>query len=451
MTMPLFRAAPLLLAPVALLLAALSHADGPAKPAGKLDFNRDVRPILSDKCFACHGPDAKKRKADLRLDLGADGKLGTVIVAGKAEQSELYQRLISKEPGKLMPPRKSGKTLTPAQIAVLRRWIDEGASFSQHWAYVPLRRPVLPAVKNTAWPHNPIDRFILARLEVEGLTPSPETDRITLLRRVTLDLTGLPPTPEEVDAFLADKSPTAYEKVVDRLLKSPRYGEHMARFWLDLARYGDTHGLHLDNYREMWPYRDWVIRAFNANKPYDRFVTEQLAGDLLPSGKLEDLVATGFNRAHVTTSEGGSITEEIHIRNVNDRVETTGTVFLALTIGCSRCHDHKYDPVTMKDFYSLSAFFNSLEGNPLDGNAARHPPVVKVPTPEQERALAALESKIAAARKALEAKAATLAYDDKLDEKATEEPKRADFVWIDDAVPAGVQPMSDGRSVPWTF
>ncbi len=237
---------------------------------------------------------------------------------------------------------------------------------------------------------------------------------------MTLDLTGLPPTLAEVDAFLADRSESAYKKVVDRLLRSTRYGEHMSRFWLDLARFGDTHGMHLDNYREMWPYRDWVIRAFNANKSYDAFITEQLAGDLLPGEKLENLVATGFNRAHVTTNEGGSITEEIHIRNVIDRVETTGTVFLGLTIGCCRCHDHKYDPVTMKDFYSLSAFFNSVEGSPLDGNATRHPPVIKVPTADHSEALAVIERKIAEARKNLADKAAAFVYDDRLDEKGSD-------------------------------
>jgi hypothetical protein len=441
-----------LLAPAILLLSAPGRAAGPPRRSGKIDFNRDVRPILSDACFACHGPDKKKRKAGLRLDVrDATVRAGSVIVPGKAAESELYKRLLHSDARKRMPPKKSGKTLTAAQIAVLRQWIDEGAPYALHWAYVPPERAGLPKVKNSTWPRNSIDHFILARLESAGLAPSAEADRTTLIRRVTFDLTGLPPTTEEVDAFLADRSATAYEKVVERLLKSPRYGEHMGRYWLDLARFGDTHGLHLDNYREMWPYRDWVIRAFNRNLPYDRFVTEQLAGDLLPGNKLDDLVATGFNRAHVTTSEGGSITEEIHVRNVNDRVETTGTVFLGLTIGCSRCHDHKYDPLTMKDFYSLSAFFNSLEGNPLDGNAARHPPVVKVPTPSQARTLAALEKKLEAARKALTDRAATIVYDDALDARESEQPKRADFVWIDDSLPPGAQPQTDGRKSTWTF
>jgi hypothetical protein len=431
-----------------LVLAA--RGDGPAVTAGKVDFNRDIRPILSDNCFACHGPDRKQRKADLRLDVH-DASLKDVLSPGKPADSKLLARLVTKDDSERMPPPKFKKTLTAQQIVLLRRWIEEGATYRVHWSYVAPRRPALPAVKNGAWPRTAVDRFLLARMEAAGLSPSPEADKVTLLRRVTLDLTGLPPTPDEVDAFLADTSADAYTKVVDRLLRSARYGEHLGRFWLDVARFGDTHGMHLDNYREMWPYRDWVIKAFNANKPYDRFITEQLAGDLLPGNNRANLVATGFNRAHVTTSEGGSITEEIHIRNVIDRVETTGTVFLGLTIGCSRCHDHKYDPVTMKDFYSLSAFFNSLEGSPLDGNAARHPPTIQVPTPQQAAALAQADKKLAEARQVLAAKASTVAYDDRLDDKAPEQPTRADFVWIDDGVPSGAKAQTDGRDATWTF
>ncbi len=445
MIAPLFRVVALCCI-LCLLLSSL-HADGPAvKSESKLDFNRDIRPILSDACFACHGPDAKQRKANLRLDEREAAVKQGSLIPGKSAESEVYLRLISPEKGKQMPPPKSGKKLTAEQIAILKRWIDEGASYAAHWAYVVPKRPHLPQVKQTAWPRNPIDRFILARLEAEGLAPTEEADKTTLLRRVTLDLTGLPPTPDEVDAFLADTSANAYEKVVDRLLKSPRYGEHMARYWLDLARFGDTHGMHLDNYREMWPYRDWVIRAFNDNLPYDRFVTLQLAGDLVPNPTTDDLIATGFNRAHVTTSEGGSITEEVHIRNVSDRVETTGTVMLGLTIGCAKCHDHKYDPITMKDFYSLSAYFNSLEGSPLDGNAARHPPTLKVPTPKQQEALKQAEQRLAEAKKELETKAATLVYDGKLDDNEVEKPKHGEFVWIDDEAPKGVK--LEGT---WTF
>ncbi len=427
----MLRFAPLALA---LALAPTLSADGPM-PA-KADFGRDIRPILAENCFSCHGPDAKARKGGLRLD-----------VAGKIDTEELLRRLAPDDPKKIMPPVKTGKKLTAAQIALLRKWVEQGASRAEHWAFVAPRRPAVPAGVGAS---NPIDGFLLARLAKEKLSFAPEAAPHALLRRVTLDLTGLPPTPAELDAFLADTRPGAYERVVDRLLASPRFGEHLGRFWLDLARFGDTHGLHLDNYREMWPYRDWVIRAVNANKPYSAFVTEQLAGDLLPGEDLENLVATGFNRAHITTSEGGSITEEIHIRNVNDRVDTFGTVMLGLSVGCAKCHDHKYDPVTMKDFYALSAYFNSLEGSPLDGNAARHPPTVAVPTPSQQRLLAAADAKLDAARKGLADKAATLKYDDTLDAREDEKPRRADHVWFDDAAPAGKQEVG-GANLPWTL
>jgi mono/diheme cytochrome c family protein len=368
-------------------MTAPGRADGPgdkgvdgskpnqARPKTRpVNFAREVRSILSDNCFACHGPDDKTRKAGLRLDTkeGVLAKLksgGAAVIPGKPEESDLIFRLETDDPEAKMPPKKSGKQLTAQQIDILRRWVEQGASWTTHWAFEPPRKADLPPVKDAAWPRNPIDRFILARLEAEGLAPSPEADPTTLVRRVFLDLTGLPPTPKDADAFLADSPGDAYEKMVDRLLDSPRYGEHMARFWLDAARYGDTHGLHLDNYREIWPYRDWVIKAFNTNKPFDQFVVEQLAGDLLPNPTLDQLVATGYNRCHVSTSEGGSIEEEVYVRNVVDQIDTNGTVFLGLTIGCSRCHDHKYDPVRMKDYYQLFAFFNNIDGPALDGNA----------------------------------------------------------------------------------
>jgi hypothetical protein len=296
-----------------------------------------------------------------------------------------------------------------------------------------------------------VDYFILSRLEASHLQPSPEADRVTLLRRVTLDLTGLPPTPAEVDAFLADHSPQAYEKVVDRLLQSPHYGEQMARFWLDAARYGDTHGLHLDNFREMWPFRDWVIQAFNRNLSFDRFLIEQLAGDLLPNPTIDQVVATGFNRCHVTTNEGGAIEEEFYVRDVDDRVDTTGTVFLGLTIGCAKCHDHKFDPLRTKDYYQLFAFFNSMDGSELDGNAALPPPTVRVPTAGQKAALAQLEAKAAAIEHDIAAAVAKV----KLDEHPTAAPAppaRAEYVWVDDAVPAGAKAVSDGGvNARWNF
>lgn len=394
------------------LLTASGFAGEPTPPATtKLDFNRHILPILSENCYACHGPDAKARKGELRLDtkdgLYNSGKSGaTVIVPGTPDASELFVRITAPaDDSSLMPPVKSGKTLKPDQVAIIRKWIEQGAEYRGHWAYVPPQRPAVPAGQN------PIDYFVQAQLRFAGLSPNPEADKVTLIRRVTLDLTGLPPTPREVDAFLADSTPHAYEKVVDRLLASPRYGEHRARYWLDAARYGDTHGLHLDNYREIWPYRDWVIRAFRDNKPFDQFILEQIAGDLLPEPTLDQLVATGFNRCHVTTSEGGSIAEEVYVRNVVDRVDTTSTVFLGLTVGCARCHDHKYDPVTQKDYYSLFAYFNSIAGSPLDGNNARHAPVTKVADPQTLAKLTQLRTRVDAAQQAITAALKQVPYD----------------------------------------
>jgi mono/diheme cytochrome c family protein len=433
-------------APVALGLLLLirwsappaARAEAPAKPA--IDFTRQIRPILAENCFACHGPDEKKRRARLRLDTreGALGHSG-LIAPGKADESDLIARVTSKDKDEQMPPPKSGKKLTPAQIELLRKWVDEGAPWSEHWAFVPPKRPALPKVKDAVWAREPIDRFILARLEAEGLKPSPEADRVTLIRRVTFDLTGLPPTPAEVDAFVADRSPDAYEKLVDRLMESPRYGEQMARYWLDDARYGDTHGLHLDNYREIWPYREWVIKAFNTNKPFDKFVIEQLAGDLLPGATVDQQVATGYNRCHVSTSEGGSIDEEVYVRNVDDQVDTNGTVFMGLTVGCSKCHDHKYDPITQKDYYSLFAFFNNIDGPALDGNARDTPPSIRVPGADQEAALARIKQKEESARAKIAA------------EMAKPDAAHADYVWIDDAAPPGKLEVGGATNVAWNF
>ncbi|MEO2045913.1 MAG: DUF1553 domain-containing protein [Pirellulales bacterium] len=365
-----------------------------------VDYSRDIRPILSDHCYACHGPDAEQREAGLRLDIreSAFGEADSgqqAVLPGDATNSELFRRLISHDPDERMPPEDYDKSLTEKKIEQIRQWIDQGASWQTHWAFTPPIRPELPTISDPSWPENPIDSFIMAQLDQEQLKPATETDREILLRRVTFDLTGLPPTLAEIDAFLADDSTTAYEQVIDRLLRSPHYGEHMARFWLDAARYGDTHGLHLDNYREIWPYRDWVVRAFNKNMPYDQFTIEQLAGDLLTDATLDQRVATGFCRCNVSTSEGGSIEEEVYTRNVVDRVTTMGTVFLGLTLECTRCHDHKFDPLTMNDFYSLFAFFNSIDGPALDGNHADTPPSVSVPTPEQDKILEHARKRIA--------------------------------------------------------
>ncbi|HUG20715.1 MAG TPA: PSD1 and planctomycete cytochrome C domain-containing protein, partial [Planctomycetaceae bacterium] len=366
----------------------------------------DIRPILSDNCFACHGPDEGARESGLRIDLKpnmfakADSD-ETIVVPGKPADSELYRRLTSDDPDTRMPPAESTKVIKPEQRELIRKWIEQGAVWQDHWAYQPPVRPELPEVKHADRVRNPIDRFILARLEKEGLTPSEQADKATLLRRVTFDLTGVPPTIQEIEYFLNDDSPDAYENVVDRLLQSPRYGEHMARFWLDAVRYGDTHGLHLDNYREIWPYRDWVIQAFNENMPFDQFATEQLAGDLLENATRDQQIATGYIRCNVSTSEGGSISEEVYVRNVVDRVVNFGTVFMGTTFDCTRCHDHKFDPLTQHDFYSLFAYFNSIDGSPLDGNKKDHEPVLPVPDAEQEQQLAELNERIAALQKSI--------------------------------------------------
>jgi len=361
----------------------------------RVEFNRDIRPLLSENCFKCHGPDSRSRKGNVRLDTrdGAfaefdKGKIA--VVPGNLDKSELWKRISTADHDDLMPPAKSGKKLTRPQIDLLKRWIQQGADWQGHWAFLSVKKPAAPPTRTAGWARTSVDPYILARLEAEGLAPSAEADRGTLARRVTLDLTGLPPTTAEVDRFVQDPASDAYEKLVDRLIASPRYGEHMTRFWLDLARYGDTHGLHLDNYREMWPYRDWVIRAFNDNLPFNRFVTEQLAGDLLDHPTIDQEVASGFNRCHVSTNEGGSIEEEVYCRNVFDRTETFAQVFLALTFTCCRCHDHKFDPVTQKEYYQLFSFFNSLDGQEMDGNKKDPAPVTKVPSPTQGDELAKL-------------------------------------------------------------
>ncbi|MEX1223281.1 MAG: DUF1549 domain-containing protein, partial [Pirellulales bacterium] len=332
----------------------------------------------------------------------------TAIVPGRPEHSALLERIASDDEFMQMPPPKGGEPLTAEQIALFKKWIAQGAEYQEHWAFVAPHKPAPPSVKQADWVRNPIDRFILARLEKEGLTPSPEADKTTLIRRATYDLTGLPPTPAEVDAFLADDSPDAYEKLVDRLLASPRHGEHRARYWLDIARYGDTHGLHLDNYREIWPYRDWVIDAFNANMPFDQFIVEQLAGDMLPEATLDQKIATGFVRCHVSTNEGGSIAEEVYVRNIVDRVETFGTVFMGMTTGCAMCHDHKYDPISQQEFFSLFAFFNSSAENPMDGNRKDWAPVVTVLDRQVRQQLDEVERQIAVTQQQIDEQAADM-------------------------------------------
>ena len=371
----------------------------------EIEFNRDIRPILSDQCFACHGPDAAKRKTKLRFDTEAGarielGKGRFAIVPGDPERSELVRRVTSSDTAVRMPPAYAGRAALRAdEIERIRRWISQGARWQPFWSFIPPQRPALPAVHDEKWARNPIDRFILARLEREGLHPAPEADKTALLRRVSLDLTGLPPTPAQVDAFLQDGSPDAYGKAVDQLLASPRYGERMAFRWMEAARYGDTNGYQTDGPRDMWRWRDWVIDAFNRNLPFDRFTIEQLAGDLLPDATLEQSIATGFNRNHRTSGEGGIIPEEYRVEYVADRAQTTAIVWMGLTVGCARCHDHKYDPISQKEFYRLFAYFNRIpDEKGFVWNYGNEDPLVKAPLPEQAQKLAELDRQVAAAQ-----------------------------------------------------
>ena len=356
-------------------------AQGASAPA--IDFQRHVRPILADNCFQCHGPDESTRQVRLRLDTEegafAERPSGYPVVKGDAEASLIYRRITHANSRLRMPPADTNKTLSDEQVDILRRWIDEGASWDQHWAFKAIVRPEVPAVADAEWARNPLDHFVLSRLEAEGLTPAPEADRRTLARRAALDLTGLPPDPALLAAFLNDSSEDAYERFVERLLAKEQWGEHRARYWLDAARYGDTHGIHIDNYREMYPYRDWVIRAFNQNKPFDEFTVEQVAGDLLPEPSLDQLVASGFQRNNITTNEGGVVPEEYEAIYAKDRAETVGNVFLGLTVGCATCHDHKFDPIRQSEFYAMTAFFRNTTQYVMDGNVSDPPPVLVVP------------------------------------------------------------------------
>jgi hypothetical protein len=363
--------------------------------AAEVRFNRDVRPILSDRCYACHGPDRNARKSKLRLDVEAESRLG--IVPGHPEQSQIFKRITSSNPALRMPPAYMGHAaLSAREIDIVRAWIEQGARYEPHWSFVPPKRPSVPQGRNA------IDYFIRQRLEREGLAPSPEADRRTLIRRVTLDLTGLPPTPAEVEAFVKDRSPDAYEKVVDRLLASTRYAERMTMRWLEAARYADTNGYQTDGPREMWRWRDWVLDAFHRDMPWDQFTVEQIAGDLLPGATTSQRIATAFNRNHRTSAEGGIVDEEFRVEYVADRVETTSTVWLGLTVGCARCHDHKFDPITQKEYYSLFAFFNNVPEKGFVWNFGNEDPVIKAPLPHQQAKLDELDRRVAAAERKLE-------------------------------------------------
>ncbi len=393
-----------------LILAYTSLVAG-AEPRTQIEFDRDVRPILSDRCYACHGPDSEERQADLRLDMH-DGAFGTssfddsmsIIRPGDLEHSELYQR-ISADDDMRMPPSDSKLSLTDHEKETIKQWILQGAHWKRHWSFEPIRSPAVPEVNDSSWPRNPIDNFVLARLESQGLKPTHEAGRARLLRRLSFDLTGLPPTLEQLDAFLADKRPDAYERQVDRLLASPRFGERMAVDWLDVARYADTYGYQADVYRAVWPWRDWVIKAWNENLPFDKFVTWQLAGDLLPDATQEQILATAFNRHHRQTNEGGSVEEEFRVQYVSDRVDTFGTAMLGLTLKCARCHDHKFDPITQREYYQLSAFFNNIDESGLYSHFtdAIPTPTLVLMNPQQRSDYAALQRRISAAQEQLQA------------------------------------------------
>jgi hypothetical protein len=366
-------------------LGALWAADHPAitapAPGAKLEYNRDIRPILAENCFACHGADSASRKAKLRLDVREDAIEHGAIVPGKAGESEFIARIFLKaDDDGVMPPVKSHKTLKPQQKEILKKWVEQGAEYQSHWSFIP-PQPLKGELKLKKG-QNEVDAFIAAKLKDVGLAMNPEADRRTLARRLALDLTGLPPEPADVEAFVNDTDAKWYEKYVDKLMCSPQWGEHRGRSWLDAARYADTHGIHFDNYREMWSYRDWVINAFNKNQKFNEFTIEQLAGDLLPNATLEQQIATGFNRCNITTNEGGIIDEEYLVLYTRDRTETASQVFMGLTVGCAVCHDHKFDPVSQKEFYSLAAFFNNTTIGARDGNVHNPPPVMVVPRAE---------------------------------------------------------------------
>jgi hypothetical protein len=412
-------------------------------------FDRDIRPLLSENCYACHGPG--QQEAGLRLDSAEDATRelesgSRAIVAGDLAMSELVARIDATDHDTVMPPPHSKKTLTAEQKDLLKRWIAAGAVYEKHWSYQPIRRPAL--VRGGSERGNPIDAFLAERLSAEGLPVNAEADRPTLIRRLTFALTGLPPTPEEVDAFVADGSADAYEKLVVRLLKSPHHGEEMARHWLDNARYGDTHGLHLDNEREMWLYRDWVVKAFNENLPFDQFTIFQIAGDLLPNVTAEQKIATGFSRCNVTTSEGGSINEELLFRYAVDRTATMTNAWMGLTGQCAVCHSHKFDPISHKEFYSLYSFFNSAADPGFDGNTRRTSPSLPVETPSQEELHAAIDREIAPYEKALDEAVAAAGYVDPADEVTVS--GRRETLWLADGWPdKAVVRASPGGTVAW--
>ena len=405
---------------------------------GEISYNRDIRPILSNHCFSCHGLDEGHRKAKLRLDVREEAIMSRdgiqAIVPGSIEDSESWMRIISDDEDDVMPPPETHKSLTAEEKELVKQWIEEGAPYEGHWAFSTPQKTEVPKINGAK---NPIDAFVQDRLNKEGLTASPSAEKETLLRRVYLDLTGLPPTLEELDAFISDQSPNAWEKVIDDLMNRTAYGEHMARFWLDLARYADTHGLHLDNERSMWLYRDWVVKAFNQNLPFDEFTRWQLAGDLLPNRTIDQQIASGFNRCNVTTGEGGSIAEEWIYRYAVDRTSTAVEVWMGLTAGCATCHDHKFDPLSTKEYYSMYSFFHSAADPAMDGNKLDTPPVIQVPTKEQKAELSKLDKQIAEARKNFNQAVSKFKYEDPADQKPRPKPQVTKDIWFEDEFPQG--------------
>ena len=417
-----------------------------------VEFNRDVRPILAANCFECHGFDAKTRQADLRLDTAegayADHDGSVAVRSGDLAGSELWNRVSTSDTEVVMPPPESKKSLKPEEKEILRRWIEQGAAYQKHWAFEPPKTSRIPEVDKTGWVRNPVDAFILSKLEQQKLEPQREADRETLIRRVAFTLTGLPPKVAEIDEYLNDASLDAYEKMVDRYLTSSHFGEEQARQWLDVARYADTHGLHLDNERDMWTYRDWVVKAFNQNLPFDEFSTWQIAGDLLPEPTQDQLIATGFSRCNVTTGEGGAIADEWLFRYAVDRASTTMQTWMGLTAGCAVCHDHKYDPVTQQDFYSMYSFFYSTSDPAMDGNVNNTNPFLKVPTVAQKVALEAAEQRSGIAKKALEDAVATLEYADPAvaDSESGDDTITVSDSLIDDSFPLGTKTRNTSRN-----
>lgn len=442
-----------LMGSLCLLLAGLG---GRVEAANVVDYARDVRPILANNCFVCHGPDPKTRKAGLRLDLRAEAikpaRSGAApIIPGKSADSELIKRILTSDAGQLMPPSKSNKVLDRATKELLKRWIYEGAEYATHWSFVKPARPALPSVNLSGWTRNEIDAFVLTRLERAGLKPSPEADRSTLLRRLSFDLRGLPPTLDEVNEFLNDARPDAYERLVDRLLASPRYGEKMAQLWLDLARFGDTSGYEFDSTRKMWLWRDWVINAYNSNKPFDQFTIEQLAGDLLPGATIEQRIASGFNRNTRFNEEAGSDPEEFVVRYNVDRTNTLGQIWLGLTLGCAECHSHKYDPVTQKEYYQLFAFFTGIKEPAVSGNHNQLlPPLLKLPTPQQEEVVTKLKSELDAVEQQIAGELKKTSYQEPPPLPVGPPRPPEDHVLIDDDLPPGTMPLTEGSS-PWQW